>query len=111
MLARRWWRLHHDADVITRDPKRGAGTFGMYRIMQTGKNTLAMQLGSATRLGAAHWRDMAERGERMHVCIASRRSRVDVFGQRAAAADDRRFLFAGFLRKRPSHWPRRSPAT
>jgi len=55
--------------VITRDPKRGIRNVGMYRIMQTGKTTLAMHW-QRHKVGAAHWREMAERGERMSVCIA-----------------------------------------
>ena len=55
--------------VITRDPKRGIRNVGMYRIMQTGKSTLAMHW-QRHKVGAAHWREMAERGERMPVCIA-----------------------------------------
>jgi 4-hydroxy-3-polyprenylbenzoate decarboxylase len=55
--------------VITRDPKRGIRNVGMYRIMQTGRTTLAMHW-QRHKVGAAHWREMAERGERMPVCIA-----------------------------------------
>ena len=55
--------------VITRDPKRGIRNVGMYRIMQTGKTTLAMHW-QRHKVGAAHWREMAERGEKMPVCIA-----------------------------------------
>jgi 3-polyprenyl-4-hydroxybenzoate decarboxylase len=46
--------------VITRDPKRGIRNVGMYRIMQTGKSTLAMHW-QRHKVGAAHWREMAER--------------------------------------------------
>ena len=55
--------------VITRDPKRGIRNVGMYRIMQTGRDTLAMHW-QRHKVGAAHWREMAERGERMPVVIA-----------------------------------------
>jgi len=55
--------------VITRDPKRGIRNVGMYRIMLTGKSTLAMHW-QRHKVGAAHWREMAERNETMPVCIA-----------------------------------------
>ena len=43
------------------------------------------------KVGAAHWREMAERGEKMPVCIAiGARPGLDVLGARAAAANDRR---------------------
>src|SRR5690349_11015046 len=55
--------------VITKDPKRGIRNVGMYRVQQLGKNTLAMHW-QRHKVGAAHWREMAERGERMPVVIA-----------------------------------------
>jgi 4-hydroxy-3-polyprenylbenzoate decarboxylase len=87
--------------VITRDPKRGIRNVGMYRIMQTGKNTLAMHW-QRHKVGAAHWREMAERGEKMPVCIALGADPPSMYSASAPlppTVDE--FLFAGFLRKEP----------
>jgi 4-hydroxy-3-polyprenylbenzoate decarboxylase len=87
--------------VITRDPKRGIRNVGMYRIMQTGKNTLAMHW-QRHKVGAAHWREMAERAERMPVCIAVGADPASVYSASAPlppTVDE--FLFAGFLRSSP----------
>ena len=87
--------------VITRDPKRGIRNVGMYRIMQTGRNTLAMHW-QRHKVGAAHWREMAERGEKMPVCIAIGADPPSMYSASAPlppTIDE--FLFAGFLRKRP----------
>jgi 4-hydroxy-3-polyprenylbenzoate decarboxylase len=87
--------------VITRDPKRGIRNVGMYRIMQTGKNTLAMHW-QRHKVGAAHWREMAERGERMPVCIALGADPPSMYSASAPlppTVDE--FVFAGFLRGKP----------
>jgi 4-hydroxy-3-polyprenylbenzoate decarboxylase len=87
--------------VITRDPKRGIRNVGMYRIMQTGKTTLAMHW-QRHKVGAAHWREMAERGERMPVCIALGADPPSMYSASAPlppTIDE--FLFAGFLRAAP----------
>src|SRR2546426_2103684 len=55
--------------VITRDPKTGVRNVGMYRIQVIGANELAMHW-QRHKVGAAHWREMAARGERMPVAIA-----------------------------------------
>jgi len=87
--------------VITRDPKRGIRNVGMYRIMQTGPRTLAMHW-QRHKVGAAHWREMAERGETMPVCIALGADPPSMYSASAPlppTIDE--FLFAGFLRKSP----------
>jgi len=87
--------------VITRDPKRGIRNVGMYRIMQTGKTTLAMHW-QRHKVGAAHWREMAERGEKMPVCIALGADPPSMYSASAPlppTVDE--FLFAGFLRSAP----------
>ncbi|HTI63666.1 MAG TPA: menaquinone biosynthesis decarboxylase [Gemmatimonadaceae bacterium] len=87
--------------VITRDPRRGTRNVGMYRIMQTGKTTLAMHW-QRHKVGAAHWREMAERGEKMPVCIALGADPPSMYSASAPlppTVDE--FLFAGFLRKEP----------
>jgi 4-hydroxy-3-polyprenylbenzoate decarboxylase len=87
--------------VITRDPKRGIRNVGMYRIMQTGPDTLAMHW-QRHKVGAAHWREMAEKGESMPVCIALGADPPSMYSASAPlppTIDE--FLFAGFLRKAP----------
>jgi 4-hydroxy-3-polyprenylbenzoate decarboxylase len=87
--------------VITRDPKRGIRNVGMYRIMKTGKRTLAMHW-QRHKVGAAHWREMAERGEKMPVCIALGADPPSMYSASAPLppmVDE--FLFAGFLRSKP----------
>ena len=87
--------------VITRDPKTGVRNVGMYRIQVIGANELAMHW-QRHKVGAAHWREMAARGERMPVAIALGGDPASIY---AAAAplpptiDE--FLFAGFLRREP----------
>src|SRR5467141_5063087 len=49
--------------VITRDPASGIRNVGMYRVQVLSKNTLAMHW-QRHKVGAAHWRTMAERGEK-----------------------------------------------
>jgi 4-hydroxy-3-polyprenylbenzoate decarboxylase len=85
--------------VITRDPRRGIRNVGMYRVMQTGKRTLAMHW-QRHKVGAAHWREMAERGEKMPVCIAIGADPASMYSASAPlppTVDE--FLFAGFLRR------------
>jgi 4-hydroxy-3-polyprenylbenzoate decarboxylase len=87
--------------VITRDPKRGIRNVGMYRIMLTGKSTLAMHW-QRHKVGAAHWREMADRGEKMPVCIALGADPPSMYSASAPlppTVDE--FIFAGFLRKKP----------
>jgi 4-hydroxy-3-polyprenylbenzoate decarboxylase len=87
--------------VITKDPKRGIRNVGMYRVMQTGKRTLAMHW-QRHKVGAAHWREMAERGERMPVVIAIGADPASMYSASAPlppTVDE--FLFAGFLRRKP----------
>lgn len=87
--------------VITRDPVRGIRNVGMYRVMQTGKATLAMHW-QRHKVGAAHWREMAERGERMPVCIALGADPPSMYSASAPLPPNvDEFLFAGFLRKAP----------
>lgn len=87
--------------VITRDPKRGIRNVGMYRIQQLGKTTLAMHW-QRHKVGAAHWREMAERGERMPVVIAIGADPASMYSATAPlppTVDE--FIFAGFLRRSP----------
>ncbi|HKV51274.1 MAG TPA: menaquinone biosynthesis decarboxylase [Gemmatimonadaceae bacterium] len=87
--------------VISRDPVRGIRNVGMYRVQQMGSRTLAMHW-QRHKVGAAHWRTMAERGETMPVCIAIGADPASVYAASAPlppTVDE--FLFAGFLRREP----------
>ena len=87
--------------VISRDPKRGIRNVGMYRVQVLGPRTLAMHW-QRHKVGAAHWREMAEKGERMDVCIAIGADPASVYSASAPlppTIDE--FLFAGFLRSSP----------
>jgi 4-hydroxy-3-polyprenylbenzoate decarboxylase len=87
--------------VISKDPVRGIRNVGMYRVQQMGRDTLAMHW-QRHKVGAAHWREMAERGEKMPVCIAIGADPASVYSASAPlppTIDE--FLFAGFLRKEP----------
>src|SRR3954468_12827912 len=87
--------------VITRDPTTGVRNVGMYRVQVLGKNTLAMHW-QRHKVGAAHWRAMAERGETMPVAIALGGDPASIYAASAPlppSIDE--FLFAGFLRGEP----------
>jgi 4-hydroxy-3-polyprenylbenzoate decarboxylase len=87
--------------VISRDPVRGIRNVGMYRIQVLGPRTIAMHW-QRHKVGAAHWREMAERGETMPVCIAIGADPASVYAASAPlppTVDE--FLFAGFLRRAP----------
>ncbi len=85
--------------VITRDPVRGTRNVGMYRVQQIGPRDLAMHW-QRHKSGAAHWRAMAARGEKMPVVIAIGGDPASVYAASAPlppGIDE--FLFAGFLRR------------
>jgi 4-hydroxy-3-polyprenylbenzoate decarboxylase len=87
--------------VISRDPKRGIRNVGMYRVQLLGARDLAMHW-QRHKVGAAHWRDMAERKETMPVCIAIGADPASMYSASAPlppTVDE--FLFAGFLRRAP----------
>ncbi len=87
--------------VISKDPKRGIRNVGMYRVQVLGPRTLAMHW-QRHKVGAAHWREMAEKGEKMSVVIAIGADPASVYSASAPlppTIDE--FLFAGFLRKSP----------
>src|SRR5256886_12725993 len=87
--------------VITRDPGTGVRNVGMYRIQVLGPNELAMHW-QRHKVGAAHWRAMAARGERMPVAIALGGDPASIYAASAPlppTIDE--FPFAGFLRKEP----------
>ncbi len=87
--------------VITEDPVRGIRNVGMYRIQVLGRNELAMHW-QRHKVGAAHWREMAERKERMPVVIALGGDPASVYaGSAPLPPTIDEFLFAGFLRNSP----------
>lgn len=87
--------------VITRDPGRGTRNVGMYRVQVQGKRELAMHW-QRHKSGAAHWRDMAARGETMPVAIALGGDPASIYsGSAPLPPGIDEFLFAGFLRRAP----------
>ncbi|HEU5218771.1 MAG TPA: menaquinone biosynthesis decarboxylase [Gemmatimonadales bacterium] len=87
--------------VITEDPSRGVRNVGMYRIQVLGRDTLAMHW-QRHKVGAAHWREMAARGEKMPVIIAIGGDPASIYsGSAPLPPTIDEFLFAGFLRKNP----------
>jgi len=87
--------------VVSKDPKRGIRNVGMYRVQVLGKDSVAMHW-QRHKTGAAHWREMAERGETMPVCIVVGADPASVFSASAPlppTVDE--FIFAGFLRRAP----------
>ncbi len=87
--------------VISKDPVRGIRNVGMYRVQKLGPREVAMHW-QRHKSGAAHWREMAERGERMPVCIVVGADPASVFSASAPlppTVDE--FIFAGFLRRAP----------
>src|SRR4029077_3680195 len=74
---------------------------GMYRIQVIGRRELAMHW-QRHKVRAAHWREMAERGEKMPVAIALGGDPASIYAASAPlppTIDE--FLFAGFLRGEP----------
>jgi 4-hydroxy-3-polyprenylbenzoate decarboxylase len=87
--------------VISTDPVRGIRNVGMYRVQLLGAQSLAMHW-QRHKVGAAHWRERAERGETMPVCIAIGGDPASIYSASAPlppTVDE--FLFAGFLRREP----------
>ncbi len=87
--------------VITRDPGTGARNVGMYRVQVLGRDSLAMHW-QRHKSGAAHWRELAARGERMPVVIALGGDPASIYaGSAPLPPGIDEFLFAGFLRRQP----------
>ena len=87
--------------VISKDPKRGIRNVGMYRVQVLSKDTVAMHW-QRHKVGAAHWREMAEKGETMPVVIAIGADPASIYSASAPlppTVDE--FIFSGFLRKAP----------
>lgn len=87
--------------VITRDPRSGVRNVGMYRIQVLGARRLAMHW-QRHKVGAAHWREMASRGETMPVAIALGGDPASIYSASAPLPPNiDEYVFAGFLRRRP----------
>ena len=87
--------------VITKDPTTGVRNVGMYRVQVTGARELAMHW-QRHKVGAAHWREMAAKGERMPVVIALGGDPASIYsGSAPLPPTIDEFLFAGFLRRDP----------
>ena len=87
--------------VISKDPVRGIRNVGMYRVQQLDKTSVAMHW-QRHKTGAEHMRQMAERGEKMPVCIVVGADPASMFSASAPLPPNiDEFLFAGFLRRDP----------
>jgi 4-hydroxy-3-polyprenylbenzoate decarboxylase len=87
--------------VISTDPKRGIRNVGMYRVQVLGPRSVAMHW-QRHKVGAAHWREMSERGEVMPVVIAVGGDPASIYSASAPLPPNiDEFLFAGFLRRAP----------
>jgi len=87
--------------VISKDPVRGIRNVGMYRVQQLDKRSVAMHW-QRHKTGAEHMRQMAERGEKMPVCIVVGCDPASMFSASAPLPPNiDEFLFAGFLRRDP----------
>lgn len=87
--------------VISVDPDSGRRNVGMYRIQVLGPDRLAMHW-QRHKSGAAHWREMARRGERMPVCVALGGDPAFIYaGSAPLPPNIDEYLFAGFLRREP----------
>jgi 4-hydroxy-3-polyprenylbenzoate decarboxylase len=87
--------------VISQDPVRGIRNVGMYRVQQLDKSSVAMHW-QRHKTGAEHMRQMAERGEKMPVCIVIGCDPASMYSASAPLPPNiDEFLFAGFLRKEP----------
>ena len=75
--------------VISKDPKRGIRNVGMYRVQVLGPRSLAMHW-QRHKVGAAHWREMAEKGEKMSVVIAIGADPASVYSASAPLPPTRR---------------------
>jgi 4-hydroxy-3-polyprenylbenzoate decarboxylase len=87
--------------VITKDPATRVRNVGLYRVQVQGTRELAMHW-QRHKVGAAHWREMAERGEKMPVAIVLGADPASMYSASAPLPPNvDEFLFAGFLRRSP----------
>ena len=87
--------------VISKDPQRGIRNVGMYRVQQLDQRSVAMHW-QRHKSGAEHWRQMAERGEKMPVCFVIGADPASMYAASAPLPPNiDEFIFAGFLRREP----------
>lgn len=87
--------------VITADPRTGVRNVGMYRVQVLDRSLLAMHW-QRHKVGAAHWREMADRGEKMPVAIALGGDPASIYAASAPLPPNvDEYVFAGFLRRKP----------
>jgi 4-hydroxy-3-polyprenylbenzoate decarboxylase len=87
--------------VISRDPSSGVRNVGMYRVQVLERDLLAMHW-QRHKVGAAHWREMAKRGERMPVAIVLGGDPASIYSASAPLPPNvDEYIFAGFLRRKP----------
>lgn len=87
--------------VITRHPRTGILNAGLYRIQILDGRRMAMHW-QRHKVGAAHWRDMAVRGERMPVVVAIGCDPATMYaGSAPLPPQVDEFVFSGFLRSEP----------
>ncbi len=87
--------------VITRHPATGILNVGLYRIQILDGRRMAMHW-QRHKVGAAHWRDMARRRERMPVVVALGGDPATMYsGSAPLPPQVDEFVFAGFLRSEP----------
>ena len=87
--------------VVTSDPKSGVRNVGMYRVQVLERDLLAMHW-QRHKVGAAHWREMAARGERMPVAIVLGGDPASIYSASAPLPPNiDEYVFAGFLRRKP----------
>ncbi len=87
--------------VISNDPARNIRNVGMYRVQQLDIKSVAMHW-QRHKTGAEHMRQMAERGEKMPVCVVIGCDPASMYSASAPLPPNiDEFLFAGFLRRDP----------
>lgn len=87
--------------VISRDPTTGVRNVGMYRVQVLERDLLAMHW-QRHKVGAAHWREMSRRNERMPVAIVLGGDPASVYSASAPLPPNvDEYVFAGFLRREP----------
>ena len=87
--------------VVTKDPKSGVRNVGMYRVQVLEKALVGMHW-QRHKVGAAHWREMAGRGETMPVAIVMGGDPSSIYSASAPLPPNiDEYIFAGFLRKTP----------
>ncbi|MCZ6918724.1 MAG: menaquinone biosynthesis decarboxylase [Gemmatimonadetes bacterium] len=87
--------------VVSQDPRSGVQNVGMYRVQVLERALLAMHW-QRHKVGAAHWREMARRGESMPVAIVLGGDPASIYSASAPLPPNiDEYIFAGFLRRKP----------